>query len=271
MPDRPLVSAVVPCLNEEQSLPRLRERLVPVLEALGTWQILLVDDGSTDGTLDVMRAMHAEDPRIQYVSFSRNFGHEAASTAGLAHATGAWVVLIDADLQDPPEVIAELLARGQEGFDVVTARRRARAGERMTKKLTSALFYRALALAVSDFELPLDTGDFRILSRRAVDGFNRMPERNRFVRGMIAWSGFRTSEVVYDREARVAGETKYGPLQLVALALDAMTGFSTVPLRLSSWLGFAITGFAALGAMVVVVQRLFFGLDIEGYAFQTVS
>jgi glycosyltransferase involved in cell wall biosynthesis len=271
VPERPLISVVVPCLNEEESLPLLKERLLPVLEALGSWEVVLVDDGSTDGTLELMQRMHRDEPRIHFVSFSRNFGHEAATSAGMEHAEGAWVVLIDADLQDPPEVIPELLAKGQEGFDVVTARRRARSGERISKKLTSALFYRTMAFMIREFELPLDTGDFRIMSRRAVDAFNRMRERNRFVRGMVAWSGFTSAEVPYDRHARVGGETKYGPVKLIALALDAMTGFSTIPLRVASWLGLTITMLAAVGAVVVVIQRLFLGLDIEGYAFQTVS
>ncbi|MCB9676206.1 MAG: glycosyltransferase family 2 protein [Alphaproteobacteria bacterium] len=266
-----MITVVVPCLNEEACLPLLVDRLVPVLEPLGTWEVLFVDDGSTDGTLAALRSLHARDPRLHFLSLSRNFGHEAATTAGMAHARGQWVALIDADLQDPPEVLTALLARGAEGFDVVTARRRARSGERLSKRLTSALFYRAMTLLVDDFELPLDTGDFRVLSRKAVDGFLRMPERNRFVRGMIAWSGYPTAEVTYERDARAAGETKYGPLQLAALALDAVIGFSTVPLRISSWLGISITALAAVGAIVVVVQRLFLDLDIEGYAFQTVS
>lgn len=267
----PLLSVVVPCLNEQDSLPRLHDRLVPVLERLGTWEVVLVDDGSRDRTLELMRGLHERDARIHYVSFSRNFGHEAASTAGMAHTSGRFVVLIDADLQDPPEVIERLLERAREGFDVVTARRDRRDGEGVAKLLTSALFYRGMAALIKDFQLPLDTGDFRLMSRKAVDGFLCMGERNRFVRGMIAWSGFKTAEVRYERDARVGGETKYGPLKLLALAIDALTGFSTIPLRISSWMGLGVTGLAAVGAVIVVIQRLFLGLDIEGYAFQTVS
>jgi glycosyltransferase involved in cell wall biosynthesis len=262
---------VVPCLNEEVSLPKLRERLVPVLDAMGSFEVVFVDDGSTDATLSVMQSLHADDARLHFVSFSRNFGHEAASTAGLAHARGEFVVLIDADLQDPPELIPELLAECQRGFDIVTARRDSREGERFAKLITSALFYRTMAALITDFQLPLDTGDFRMMSRKAVDAFLRMDERNRFVRGMVAWTGFPTSEVRYKRDARAGGETKYGPLKLIALAIDALTGFSTIPLRISSWMGLGVTALAAVGAIVVVIQRLFLGLDIEGYAFQTVS
>lgn len=267
----PLITVVVPCLDEQDSLPTLRDRLIPVLEGIGSFEVVLVDDGSRDGTLAVMQALHTEDSRIRYMSFSRNFGHEAATSAGLLHARGDWVVLIDADLQDPPEVIPKLLARGLEGFDVVTARRQVREGERLSKRLTSALFYRFFGLFIQDFQLPLDTGDFRIMSRVAVDGFNHMPERNRFVRGMIAWSGYRTAEVAYQREARLAGETKYGPLKLIALAVDAVTSFSTLPLRFATWVGLSVTTFALLAALNMVYQKLFGDLELEGYAYQMVS
>ncbi len=242
-----------------------------MLEPLGDFEVVLVDDGSTDGTLGVMREIHESDARFHYVSFSRNFGHEAASTAGLAHTRGDWVVLIDADLQDPPELIEQLLAECEKGFDIVTARRDSRDGEHWAKLLTSALFYRTMAALITDFQLPLDTGDYRMMSRSAVNAFLRMDERNRFVRGMVAWTGFPTSEVRYQRDARIGGETKYNAVKLIALAVDALTGFSTIPLRISSWMGLFVTALAAFGAIVVVVQRLFLGLDIEGYAFQTVS
>ena len=267
----PLLSVVVPCLNEEGSLPLLMGRLSPVLNAItDSWEVVLVDDGSTDSTLDVMRALREDEPRVQFVSFSRNFGHEAATTAGVAHALGDAVVLIDADLQDPPELIGEMVERWREGADIVYATRESRDGENPFKLATSALFYRTLS-RLADVEIPLDTGDFRLMSRPAVEAFLQMPERNRFVRAMVAWTGFPSAKVTYRRDARVAGDTKYGPVKLAILALDAITSFSTVPLQLTGWLGGCVTVLAAFGAVEMIIEKLFLGLEIEGYALQIVG
>jgi polyisoprenyl-phosphate glycosyltransferase len=266
MTEAPTISVVVPCYDEEANIALLVERLTDSIEPLDAgFEVILVDDGSHDGTLDVMKREHARDHRIKFVALSRNFGHEAASTAGLSHARGAAIVLIDADLQDPPEVIPEMVARWREGYDLVFARRGTRAGEGRLKRLSSALFYRLMRWLVH-FDFPADTGDFRLMSRPVVDAFLQMPERNRFVRGMVAWTGFRSTAVEYSREARHAGETKYPLRKLILLTLDAITGFSTFPLRLVSMMGFAVTLFSAIATIWVAYQRLFLDLAIPGYA-----
>jgi len=234
---RPLVSVVVPVYNEQECLPRLHDRLTAVLSALGgEYEILLIDDGSRDGSLEIIRGLAARDPHVGFRAFSRNFGHEAATTCGLLAAAGQTVVIIDADLQDPPEVIPQLLARWRQGYDLVYAQRRRRDGETALTRWTSHLFYRLLK-KVSRAEMPLDTGDFRLMDRCVVDAFARLPERNRFVRGMISWTGYRQSGVAYDRDARLAGETKYGFAKRLALAFDAVCGLSTAPLKWITTLG----------------------------------
>ncbi|MCJ7627769.1 MAG: glycosyltransferase family 2 protein [Longimicrobiales bacterium] len=263
----PTLSIVIPCHNEEECVTPLVHRLTTVLEEIGDpFELIFVDDGSQDGTLDRLRASRAADPRVKYVSLSRNFGHEAASTAGLRHAAGGAVVLMDADLQDPPEVIPELVKRWKEGFELVFATRDGREGERLFKRTTSALFYRLMGKVVK-FDFPANTGDFRLMSRAVVDGFLLMPERNRFVRGMVAWTGFRTTSVLYRRARRHSGETKYNVGKLVVLALDAITGFSAVPIRLVSLVGLGVTAVSALGTLWIVFNKLFLGIDIPGYAF----
>jgi glycosyltransferase involved in cell wall biosynthesis len=263
----PQLSIVVPCHNEEENIGPLLERLLAVLHGLDrSFEVVLVDDGSRDRTLDRLREAHGAEPRVKYLALSRNFGHEAASTAGLRHAKGDAVVLMDADLQDPPEVIPTLVERWQEGFDLVFATRPEREGESWFKRKSSALFYRMMRRVVH-FDFPADTGDFRLMARPVVEAFLRMPERNRFVRGMIAWTGFRTTSVEYRREARHGGTTKYDFPKLFVLAMDALTGFSAVPLRLVSLLGLFVTLLAAVGTLWIVFNRLFLGIDIPGYAF----
>jgi glycosyltransferase involved in cell wall biosynthesis len=263
----PLLSVVVPCYNEEGNLEPLVQRLTEVLEALAApFEVVFVDDGSQDGTLESLRAIRARDGRIKFLSLSRNFGHEAASTAGLRHASGDAVILMDADLQDPPEVIPELVEKWKEGFELVFATRDSREGEGWMKRATSALFYRIMRRVVK-FDFPTDTGDFRLMSRPVVNGFLLMPERNRFVRGMVAWTGFQWTSVRYQRAARHSGNTNYGFRELVSLALDAFTGFSAVPLRIVSLIGLCVTVLAAAGTLWIVLNKLLLGLDIPGYAF----
>lgn len=263
----PQISVVVPCHNEEDNVGPLLNRLVPVLEELQRgFEVILVDDGSRDRTLERLRSAHASDERVKYLALSRNFGHEAASTAGLRHALGDVVVLMDADLQDPPELIPTLIERWQDGYDLVFATRPHREGEGWFKKASSALFYRIMRRVVK-FDFPTDTGDFRLMARPVVEAFLQMPERNRFVRGMVAWTGFRAASVEYRREARHSGTTKYDFGKLLVLALDALTGFSAVPLRVVSLLGLAVTLLSAVGTLWIVVNRLFLGIDIPGYAF----
>lgn len=266
MNSQPLLSVVVPVHNEEHCLVELRRRLTAVLESLDPhFEVVLVDDGSTDASLDLLREFHGSDPRFRYLSLSRNFGHEAASTAGLECARGQAVVLMDADLQDPPELIHELVARWRDGHEMVVARRRSRSGESRFKRASAAVFYRLFAL-LSDVPIPRDTGDFRLIDRRLLNHFRELPERTRFVRALLPWLGFRHAEVEFDRAPRVAGQTKYNPLKLVMLSFQAFCGFSLAPLRLCMVVGFVTVAFSLMAAMAILVDKLFFGLDVEGYA-----
>ncbi len=263
----PTLSIVIPCYNEEGNIGPLIQRLTTVLEGTGDpFELIFVDDGSQDQTLDRLKASREADPRVKFVSLSRNFGHEAASTAGLRHASGEAVVLMDADLQDPPEVIPELVKRWRDGFELVFATRDSREGEGLFKRASSAIFYRLMGSVVK-FEFPADTGDFRLMSRAVVQGFLLMPERNRFVRGMVAWTGFRRTSVVYHRSRRHSGRTNYHLWELVSLALDAFTGFSAIPIRLVSLVGLFVTFLSAAGTLWIVVQKLLLDLEIPGYAF----
>lgn len=261
------LSVVVPAYNEQDNLAPLHARLARVLAGLAdTHEIVFVNDGSSDGTGRVLRELAASDPAVRVVEFSRNFGHEAASTAGLDRASGDAVVLIDADLQDPPEVIADLVARWRAGAHVVYARRRHRPGESPIKRGTAWLFYRVLR-RLSSVEIPPDTGDFRLMDRRVVDAVRQCRENPRFVRGLVSWVGFRQEAVLYDREARHAGETKYGLLKLLKLSMEAISSFSLVPLRLTIWLGLGVVALSLVLALTVAAQRLFFDTRmLEGYA-----
>lgn len=249
------LSVVVPVFNEEANLEELHRRLTEVLtRAVGTFEIVLVDDGSRDRSWEMIAALADRDPRVRGIRFSRNFGHQMAFAAGLDHATGAAVVIMDADLQDPPELIDELLRRHREGFEVVYAVRTSRHGESLVKRATAGAFYRLLR-RLTQVDIPVDTGDFRLMGRRAVDAFRRLPERHRFTRGLVAWLGFRSAGVPFERPARKAGETNYPLRKMVRLALDGITSFSRVPLQLALWLGIAVTlGAAAWGAAAVVLR-----------------
>ena len=250
------ISVIVPCFNEEAVLPALFARLGAVA---ATWQadyeIICVDDGSRDRTWEILKARHAQDPRWRCLAFARNFGHQTAVSAGLHFATGDAVVVIDADLQDPPEEISRLLEKWREGFDVVYAVRQQRK-EGWLKKICYWGFYRLMARLVP-FEIPLDSGDFCLMSRRVVATINAMPERNRFVRGLRAWSGFRQVGLPYARAARAAGEPKYNLRKLFKLAADGLFSFSALPLRLAMHLGLWVSAFAFLGAAFTLVQKLF--------------
>ena len=260
------ITVVVPVYNEQPNLDLLHERLAKVADASSDdYRFLFVDDGSRDRSLEILRQLAQKDARVQYLSFTRNFGHEMASTAGIDAADADAVVLIDADLQDPPEVIPDLVTKWREGFEVVYARRLHRKGEGAVKRMRSWLFYRFIN-AMSDFPIPRDTGDFRLMDRRVVEAFRRCRERNRFVRGLVAWAGFRQTAVDYERDARHAGETKYGFFKLLHLAFDAISGFSSVPLRLAVYFGFVVCAAAGVMGAVILVQKLVWGIPIEGYA-----
>lgn len=249
---RLVLSVVVPVMNEEAILPSMAERLHVVMEALGEpYEILFVDDGSTDGTRRLLERLAAEDPHIGLLAFSRNFGHQAAITAGMAHAVGDAVVIIDGDLQDPPEVIPKLVAAWRAGFEVVNAQRTERQGESVFKRASAALFYRLLT-RLTDVPITLDAGDFRLVDRKVCNVLVALRERHRFVRGLVAWAGFRQTSVPYVRHARGAGSTKYTLPKMLTLALDAVTSFSDRPLRLTIDAGvvlmlFGLAGLAALG------------------------
>ncbi len=254
---RMLLSVVIPCMNEEEVLRETNRRLVAVLEGISlNFEIVYVDDGSTDSTPALLRELQAHDSRIRVIRFSRNFGHQVAITAGLEHASGDAVAIIDADLQDPPEVILDFVAKWLDGYDVVYGVRTEREGETVFKLWTAKLFYRFIS-HLSDTRIPLDTGDFRLMDRRVVDALLSMPERDRFVRGMVSWLGFSQTAVEYRRAPRLAGVTKFSLFKMVRFALDGIFSFSTLPLRLATWTGFAASGLAIFGIVVVLLERFF--------------
>ncbi len=264
-------SIVVPVYNEAESLPELYRRVREVMETLGEpWELVLVDDGSVDGSTEHIRRLAQSDPRVRPVIFARNFGHQIAVTAGLDYARGQAVIIMDADLQDPPEIIPRLIERWREGYEVVYAVRAEREGETWFKKVTAAFFYR-LIYRIADVKIPLDTGDFRLLDRKVVDVLRRMRERHRFLRGMAAWVGFRQIGVEYRRAARFAGETKYPFRKMLRLALNAITGFSYFPLQLATFFGFFCAGLAIFSIPIVIILRMTGWQTFQGQATTLIS
>ncbi len=254
--DAVVISVAVPVFNEIESLPELHRRLVEVMSAQGDpWELILIDDGSTDGSREWIEAQATSDSYIQPVIFARNFGHQIVVTAGLDTCRGQAVIIMDADLQDPPEVIPQLIEKWREGYEVVYAVRAEREGETWFKKMTAAFFYR-LINRITDVEIPLDTGDFRLMDRQVIDALTSMREKHRFPRAMVAWVGFRQTGVPYPRAARFAGETKYPFRKMLRLALNAITGFSYFPLQIATYLGFVSAGLSILAIPLVVVLRL---------------
>lgn len=260
------LSVVVPCYNEEAVITETHKRLSAVLAALPniTYEIIYVNDGSRDRTAELLRELQANDAHIRIVLLARNFGHQMAVTAGLEHATGDAIVIIDADLQDPPEVIAEMLAQWREGYDVVYGVRTDRAGETRFKLFTAKVFYR-LINTLSNIEMPLDVGDFRLIDRKVAEALKQMPERDRFLRGMVSWVGFRQSGVFYRRAARFAGETKYPFFKMLRFATDAVLSFSLTPLRLAIYLGFAVIA-TAFGGILYAVYKYYVNDVVRGWA-----
>ena len=260
------LSVIVPCYNEEAVLTETHRRLSAVLADLDglDYEIVYVDDGSRDRTPQILAALQAHDERVRVIRFSRNFGHQTAVTAGLEHATGEAVVLIDADLQDPPEVIPEFVSRWREGHHVAYGVRTDRPGETRFKLATARAFYRVLG-RLSETEIPLDTGDFRLMDRQVVTALQSMPERDRFVRGMVAWVGFRQVAVPYKRAPRLAGESKYPLFRMLRFALDGVTSFSVAPLHAATWIGFAASALAMLCVVYALVLRLFTNNWVTGW------
>lgn len=261
-----VLSVVIPVLDEAPVLAATHERVVEALGDLPDFdlEVVYVDDGSTDASREIIRRLHARDSRVRGVLLSRNFGHQTAVTAGLKYAKGDVVVILDADLQDPPEVALDMLQRWREGWDVAFGRRRSRAGESGFKVWTAKAFYR-LMHRLSEVEIPLDTGDFRLMDRTVVDALDAMPEQDRYLRGMVAWLGFHQTEVLYDRDERAAGTTKYPLKRMLGFALDGVVSFSTLPLRIMTMLGFAVSGAALMGMAYVLVVELSTGRWVPGW------
>jgi len=272
MPDhRPRYSVVAPVFNEEETLPEFHRRLSAVLDGLdGPAEVVLVFDGSRDRSPEIGKELQARDPRLKLVKFSRNFGHQIAITAGMDYAEGDAVVIIDSDLQDPPEVIPELIAKWKEGYEVVYAQRAKRQGETFFKLITAAMFYRLIDRLAS-IDIPRDTGDFRLIDRKVVLALRRMREHHRFMRGLSVWVGFRQTGIRYVRHERYAGKTQYPLRKMVKFASDAITGFSYVPLQLATTLGFAVSGVALVAIPVVAVLRLFDSGFFYGQATTLIS
>jgi dolichol-phosphate mannosyltransferase len=249
-------SIIAPIYNEIDNLPELYRRVKEVMDSSGeTWELILVDDGSSDGSTEKIREMAAKDKTIRPVIFARNFGHQVAITAGWDYARGDAIVIIDADLQDPPETILELAKKWKEGYEVVYAVRGEREGETWFKKFTAAMFYRII-YSITDVKIPVDTGDFRLMDRKVVNVLKQMNERHRFPRGMSAWVGFRQIGVTYKRAARTAGVTKYPFSKMLRLALNAITGFSYFPLQVATYFGFLAAGISIVAIPIVVYMRV---------------
>jgi len=275
--DAPLLSVIVPVKDEEEAIGPFVARMTQVLEALRDpagqptgWEIVFVDDGSTDLTMAAILAAHDADPRIGALSLSRNFGKEAALSAGLDNVRGEVVVPIDVDMQDPPEVIGAMIDKWREGYEVVYGVRRNRLTDSLPKRLTADLYYRAHNWLSMD-KIPEHAGDFRLLDRKVVEVIRAMPERNRFMKGLFSWGGFRQAAVYYDRAERSVGRTKFNYIKLWKLAIDGLTSASTAPLRVWSYIGFVIAAIALLYALFLIGRVVLYGIDVAGYASMMVA
>jgi polyisoprenyl-phosphate glycosyltransferase len=262
---RPAVSFVLPIYNEEPVIAELSKRLSALLTRLDVeTEVVFVNDGSRDRSFELLQALAAQIPNYRVLSFSRNFGHQAVITAGVDYAQGEAVVVMDADLQDPPEVVLEMVEKWKDGFDVVYAKRRSREGESFFKLASAKIFYRVFA-AMVPIDVPLDTGDFRLMSRRVVRELRSLREAHRFVRGMVSWVGFKQTAVYYDRPARFAGETSYPLTKMIRFAIDGITSFSVTPLRLSTYVGFVMGLFGIGVAIWAIVSKFMFHDTVQGW------
>lgn len=259
-------SIIIPVFNEEQVIEHTYERLKIVMDSTGeTYELLFINDGSRDSTVDILKRLGETDNHIKVIDFSRNFGHQIAITAGMDFAKGDAVIIIDADLQDPPELILEMIEKWKSGYDVVYAKRTARKGETFFKKQTAALFYRTLR-AMTDIEIPIDTGDFRLIDRKVCEQMQNVHEKNRFVRGLVSWVGFKQTAVEYERDERYAGETKYPLKRMLKLSIDGITSFSYKPLKMANYLGVALSSIGFIYMLVVLYQKLFTKTTITGWS-----
>lgn len=266
MKEEIVYSIIAPIFNEIENLPVLYQRITEIMDQTNEpWELLMIDDGSTDGSTDYIRSLAKNDGRIRPIIFARNFGHQIAVTAGLDYSRGQAVTIIDSDLQDPPEVILALINKWKEGYEVVYAVRSEREGETWFKRFTASLFYR-LIFRITDVKIPMDTGDFRLMDRKVVNIMNSMREHHRFLRGMSAWVGFKQIGVEYKRAARFSGSTKYPFKKMLKLALTAITGFSYVPLQLATYLGFISAGISIITIPVVIVLRIVGSQSFYGQA-----
>ncbi len=270
-PTRPGLSLVVPIWNEEEVIPELYRRVVDVMDRTGEiWELVTVNDGSRDRSLEVLLELQQQDSRVKVIDFSRNFGHQIAITAGMDFADGDAVIVMDADLQDPPEVILDMVAHWRKGYEVVYAVRAGREGETRFKLWTAKLFYR-LIQTIANIDIPLDTGDFRLMDRRAILAMRRLREKHRFMRGLSSWVGFRQIGVEYRRAERFAGETKYPLRKMLSLAMIAITSFSYLPLQLATYMGFLLAALSLIGIVATVILRLSGSLFFQGQATTLVS
>jgi len=259
-------SIVIPAFNEEEVIRESYKRLKQVMDkADGPYELIFVNDGSVDRTFEIIKEICKQDKNVKLINFSRNFGHQPAITAGMDNATGQAVVVIDADLQDPPEVILEMIKKWKEGYDVVYGKRIKRKGETVFKKLTAAVFYRILR-AMTTVDIPVDTGDFRLIDRKVCDVMKNLTEKNRYIRGLVSWVGFKQVAVEYVREERFAGETKYPLKKMLKFAADAITSFSYKPLKLATYIGFFLSVLSFCYLIVVVCQKLLGGQTVPGWA-----
>lgn len=264
MKDKKL-SVVIPIFNEEPNIELLYQRLRQVLESISySWELIFVNDGSQDASGELVKKLREKDRRVKYIEFARNFGHQVAVTAGVNHAFGDMVVIIDADLQDPPELILDMIQKWEEGYEVVYAKRKKRKGETWFKLWTARMFYRILR-KITNFDIPLDTGDFRLIDKKVAENLRNMPERSRFIRGMVAWSGFRTIGIEYEREERYAGETKYPFKKMLRFAIDGITSFSYFPLQLASYLGIFFSVISFIAILLVLYLHFFTHKTIHGW------
>ena len=251
----PQLSVIIPVYNEEGNIPRLFDRLQQTINRLNIdCEYVFINDGSKDGSMHLIRNLAEQHSHVRYIDFSRNFGHQVAVTAGLEHCTGQAAVIIDADLQDPPELIEELVKKWKEGFEVIYAKRKSRTGDSYLKKITAGLFYRMLK-KITSINIPVDTGDFRLIDRKIIEVLNRMPEQQKFLRGQVSWIGFRQTFITYDRDSRNAGKTGYTIRKMVRLALDGITSFSNLPLKFATFAGFIVSGISFILILYALYSR----------------